>query len=71
MRTLAEQYGCTQCHRTAQLNTVKIVCFMSCDFYHNKKNFFLIITEKRRGLHPSSGRSEAPGGTWREDAKTH
>ena len=48
---------------------VKMVCFMSCDFYHNKKFFFLIITEKRGGvggLHPSTGRSEAPGGAWGE-----
>ena len=31
---------CTYCHCTVQLNMVKIVCFILCDFFHNKKNFF-------------------------------
>ena len=33
---------CTYCHCTVQLNMVKIVCFILCDFFHNKKNFFKI-----------------------------
>lgn len=28
---------CTSCHWTIQLNKVKIVCFILCDFYYNKE----------------------------------
>ena len=51
---LAQQCECTQCYWTVQLSLVKIVCFISYDFYpiKNKQkeqstfwNFFLIIVE--------------------------
>ena len=30
----------TQCHWNVQLNSVKIVCFIICDFYHMKKKYY-------------------------------
>ena len=37
MVRVAQLCECTQCHWTVRLNMVKIVCFILCDFYHNKK----------------------------------
>ena len=37
MVRVAQQCECIWCHWTAELNMVKIVCFMLCDLYHNKK----------------------------------
>ena len=35
----AQQCEYTWCHRAAQFNMVKTVCFILCDFYHNKNKF--------------------------------
>ena len=53
----AKQYECGYCHKTVQLNTVKIVCFILCDFYHNKqkiskKEMRHHIIRTCRGLNP-------------------
>ena len=42
------QCECPECHWTVQLNIVKIVCFILCDFYHNKKKHIL------KGMSPRS-----------------
>ena len=37
MLTVAQQCKCTKCYY--DVNVVKTVCFILCDFYHNKKKF--------------------------------
>ena len=38
MVRVAQPCEWTQCHWNVQLNSVKIVCFIICDFYHMKKS---------------------------------
>ena len=40
MVRVAQQGERTQCLWAAQLSMAKIACFVLCDFYHNKENFF-------------------------------
>ena len=40
MVRVAQWCECTSCHRNVQLNMVKTVCVILCDFYHNEKKIF-------------------------------
>ena len=45
MVRVAQPCDCTECRWTVRLNVVKIVCFILCDFYHNKKKIKAIVDE--------------------------
>ena len=49
MVRVAQPCEWTQCHWNVQLNSVKIVCFIICDFYHMKKSitegFYVSLTQ--------------------------
>ena len=40
MVRVAQWCECTSCHWNVQLNMVKTVCVILCDFYHNEKKIF-------------------------------
>ena len=77
MVRVAQQCECAWCHWIIQLNTITMVCFMLCDFYHNNFFFFLMSLFQKRASLSSVGEESAcnagdPGlipGSWRSPRK--